>query len=73
MFRELIDKLKTKKKQLQNCCVSNETIKSKPIEKQSDFEITISVYNNIFKIEISDYISISDCVKKWNLMMNFIY
>ena len=73
MFRELIDKLKTKKKQLQNYATTNENTENKPIEKQNDSEITISVYNNIFKIEISDYISISDCVKKWNLMMNFIY
>lgn len=64
MFSELIDKLKAKKKQLQNYVTTNETTESKPIEKQSDFEITISRENNIFKIKISDYISIDDYVKK---------
>lgn len=64
MFRELINQLKTKKKELQNYATTNETTESKPIEKQSDFEITISNENNIFKIEISDYISIGDYVKK---------
>ena len=64
MFRKSIDKLKAKNKQLQNYATTNETTQSKPIEKQSDFEITISSQNNIFKIEISDYISIGDYVKK---------
>ncbi len=64
MLSELIDKLKAKKKQLQNYATTNETTESKPIAKQSDFEITISSENNIFKIAISDYISIGDYVKK---------
>lgn len=64
MFRELIDKLKTKKKKLQDYATNNETIENKPIEEQNDFEITISRENNISKIVISDYISIGDYVKK---------
>ncbi len=64
MFRELIDKLKTKKKQLQNYATTNENTENKPIEKQNDSEITISSENNIFKIEISGYISIGDYVNK---------
>lgn len=64
MFRELIDKLKTKKKKLQDYATNNETIENKPIEEQNDFEITISSENNISKIVISDYISIGDYVKK---------
>lgn len=56
MFKELIDKLKLKKKQLQNCNME--------VVEKTDFEITISKKNNIFKIEISDYISIINYVDK---------
>lgn len=64
MLSELIDKLKANKKNLQNYVTTNETTESKPLEKQNDFEITISSDNNIFKIEISNYISIDDYIKK---------
>lgn len=63
MFKELIDKLKIKKKQIQNCITDNNTIENNLIE-QSSFDIFISKQNNIYKIEISDYISIGDYVKK---------
>ncbi len=63
MFKELIDKLKIKKKQIQNCITDNNTIENNLIE-QSSFDILISKQNNIYKIEISDYISIGDYVKK---------
>lgn len=72
MFRELIDKLKTKKKKLQNYATINETIENKPIEEQNDFEITISSENNISKIVISDYISIGDYVKKMESSDGFL-
>lgn len=61
MFRELIDKLKAKKKQIQNCRTDNNIIEIKPID-QNRFYITISNQNNISKIEINDYISIGDYV-----------
>ena len=63
MFKELIDKLKIKKKQIQNCITDNNTIENNLIE-QSSFDIFISKQNNIYKIEIRDYISIGDYVKK---------
>lgn len=43
---------------------SNNKFTENPIEKQSDFDITISTENNISKIVISDYISIGDYIKK---------
>ena len=64
MFRELIDKLKAKKKQLQSSTINNETIETKPIEEENKFDITISSQNNIYKIEISDYISVGDYIEK---------
>lgn len=64
MLRELIDKLKSKKKQLQSSTINNKTIETKPIEEESKFDISISSQNNIYKIEISDYISIGDYIKK---------
>ena len=64
MFKELIDKLKSKKKQLQDYTITSENIDNKPAEKQSNFEITVSSENNISKIIISDYISIGDYVEK---------
>lgn len=71
MFRELIYKLKTKKKKLQDYATNSETIENKPIEEQNDFEITISSESNIFKIVISDYISIGDYVKKMESSVEF--
>ena len=56
MFKELIDKLKTKKKQLQNCRTENNTIETRMVE-QNISPITISTQNKISKIEINDYIS----------------
>ena len=61
MFKELIDKLKAKKIQIQNCRTDNNVMETKSIE-QNRFDITISNHNNISKIEISDYIPIEDYV-----------
>lgn len=71
MFRELIDKLKAKKKKLQDYATNSDTIENNPIEKQNNFEITISSENNISKIFISDYISIGDYVKKMESSVEF--
>ena len=62
MFKELIDKLKAKKKQLQNYRIENNTMEAKRVE-QNKSHITISVQNKIFKIEINDYISMEDYEK----------
>lgn len=62
MFRELIDKLKSKRKQLQR--YNTNVIETKPIEKEKEIDIKILKQENIYKIEISDYISIGDYVNK---------
>jgi hypothetical protein len=62
MFRELIDKLKSKRQQLQR--YNTNVIETKPIEEEKEIDIKISKQDNIFKIEISDYISIGDYVNK---------
>jgi len=63
MIRELIDKLKIKKKQLQKHKSDNIVIKTKSIEEKQ-IDIKISKNNNIYKIKINDYISIGDYIKK---------
>lgn len=62
MFKELIDKLRAKKRQLQNYRIENNTIETKTVE-QNKSPITISVQNKISKIEINDYISMEDYEK----------
>lgn len=62
MFKELIDKLRAKKRQLQNYRIENNTIETRMIE-QNKSPITISVQNKISKIEINDYISMEDYEK----------
>ena len=64
MLRELIDKLKSKKQQLQKYDTSVDIIETKDEEKEID--IKISKQDNVFLIEISDYISIIDFVNKKN-------
>lgn len=61
MLKELINKLKSKKQQLQNCKTDIET---KKLEEANKVDIIISAKGNIYKIEISDYISIGDYVEK---------
>ncbi len=77
ILRELIDKLKSKRQQLQKYntnAVVNET-KAKEIEKEKEIDIKeiekeidikVSKQGNISKIEISDYISITEFVDKMN-------
>ena len=51
MFREFIDKLKAKKRQLQNYKTNNDIAKNKPIkEENSNFEITISNEKTIMPV-----------------------
>jgi len=66
MLRELIDKLKSKKQQLQKHEASNDVIETKQIEEEKEIDIKVSKQGNIYKIEISDYISIIDFVDKKN-------
>lgn len=64
MVRAIIDKLKIGKKKLQSSTIDTENVDNKLIEEQMDFEIIVSTKNNISRIEISDYISMSDYIKK---------
>ena len=67
MLKELIDKLKAKKQQLQNPTFYNQTIE----EEKTKFEILLSQENNFFKMEISDYISITDYVERMKEIDHF--
>ncbi|MBP3635623.1 MAG: hypothetical protein J6J17_04150 [Bacilli bacterium] len=64
MFTEIINKLKKKKQELQN-------LNNMPIEEKTTFDITIAKENNIYKMEISDYISIVDYVERTDLIDEF--
>ena len=66
MFRELIDKLKSKRQHLQKYNTNNDVTETKTIEEEKEIDIKISKQDNIFQIEISDYISIIDFVNKKN-------
>lgn len=64
MLRELIDKLKLKKQQLQKYKTNNDVVET--IEQEKEIDIKVSKKDNIFKIEISDYISIINFSDKRN-------
>ena len=66
MFRELINKLKSKKQQLQKYNTNDNDIERKPMDEKKEIDIKVSMQDNIYKIEISDYISIGDFVKRKN-------
>lgn len=63
MVIKLINKLKEKKLQLQNY-KNNDIVENNPFEEKKEFDIKVSQENNIFKIEISDYISSNDFCNK---------
>lgn len=64
VFRELIDRLKSKKKQLQ---VSSDSCnKSRELDKP--FDINVSKENNFLKIVISDYVSLNAYMHKLKLI-----
>lgn len=67
MIVELINKLKSKKQQLQNSVSYNTYIEDQKIA----FEIRLSKEYNFFKMEISDYVSIVDYVERMRLIDNF--
>lgn len=57
MLKELINKYLKRKKEVTTSVVEQ-------IEEKQEFDITISRSNNIFMVEISDYISICDFVER---------
>jgi len=64
MIRELINKLKAKKQQLQKYNTNVDVIETEKIKEEKEIDIKVSKQNNIFKIEISDYMSIGDYLDK---------
>lgn len=60
MFERLINKLKSKKYQLQKTNISNDT----PEEQKPSFDILLSQQDKFFKMEISDYISLVDFTER---------
>ena len=67
MLKELIEKLKRKKYQLQNYKTDNNDIKTGiKVHEEKEIEIIVSSQNNITKIEIPDYVCIGDFVDKKN-------
>lgn len=66
MLKELINKLKNKKQKLES--LSNELDVEKEEIETPNFEINISSDNNIYKVEISDYISLQDYCDRMDLI-----
>jgi len=64
MIRELINKLKAKRQQLQKYNTNVDVIETEKIKEEKEIDIKVSKQNNIFKIEISDYMSIGDYLDK---------
>jgi len=64
MIRELINKLKLKRQQLQKYNTNVDVIETEKIKEEKEIDIKVSKQNNIFKIEISDYMSIGDYLDK---------
>jgi len=60
MFEKLINKLI--KIQLQSCTINNNF--DTKLKEENNFEIIVLKENNIYKIEISDYVHISEYIKK---------
>ena len=57
MFRELIDKYIRKKKHVDEISIQQ-------IEPKQEFDINISRCNNVFMVDVSDYITIGDFVER---------
>lgn len=57
MLRELIEKYLKKKKRVQE-------VSTQPVEEKQEFDINISRCNNIYMIDVSDYITIGDYVER---------
>ncbi len=67
MLKELIEKLKRKKHQIQSYKSDNDDINTGiKVHEEKAVEIIVSSQNNITKIEIPDYVCIGDFVDKKN-------
>ena len=61
MLRELIEKYLKKKKRVQE-------VSTQPVEEKQEFDINISRCNNIYMVDVSDYITIGDYVERMHEM-----
>lgn len=66
MLKDLINKLKNKKQKLES--FSNDISINNDAVSKTDFEITISNLNGFYKVEISDYIKLSDFCERIKLI-----
>jgi len=67
MLKDLIEKLKRKKHQIQSYKSDNDDINTGiKVHEEKEVEINVSSQNNITKIEIPDYVCIGDFVDKKN-------
>lgn len=57
MLRELIEEYLKKKKRVQE-------VSTQPVEEKQEFDINISRCNNIYMVDVSDYITIGDYVER---------
>ena len=63
MFKELIDKYLRRKKLVEE--------KIQPVEEKQVFDISISRCNNVFMVDVSDYVTIGDYVERMHEIDNY--
>lgn len=63
MFKELIDKYLRRKKVVEE--------KIQPVEEKQLFDISISRCNNVFIVDVSDYVTIGDYVERMHEIDNY--
>lgn len=63
MFKELIDKYLRRKKVVEE--------KIQPIEEKQVFDVSISRCNNVFIVDVSDYVTIGDYVERMREIDNY--
>ena len=63
MLKELIDKYLRRKKVVEE--------KIQPVEEKQVFDISISRCNNVFIVDVSDYVTIGDYVERMHEIDNY--
>ena len=63
MLKELIDKYLRRKKVVEE--------KIQPVEEKQLFDISISRCNNVFIVDVSDYVTIGDYVERMHEIDNY--
>ena len=64
MHRVLIEKYLKKKKRVQE-------VSTQPVEEKQEFDINISRCNNIYMVDVSDYVTIGDYVERMHEIDNY--